>query len=101
MIILNVLRYSPDFGGGMNQHLLTLCNTAKLNRHKIIFCFPAEKDWQTDLESISKVLIIPEIKTPLRSGFPSILRKICEQNNVELVHFHFFFSLPFSLALYI
>jgi len=99
MIILNVLRYSPDFGGGMNQHLLTLTKTAKSKGHKIIFCFPAKKEWQTDLESISKVLIVPEIQTPLRSGFPGILRKICEQNDVEVVHFHFFFSLPFSLAL--
>jgi glycosyltransferase involved in cell wall biosynthesis len=44
-------------------------------------------------------LIVPEIETPLRSGFSGILRKICEQNDVEIVHFHFFFSLPFSLAL--
>jgi len=98
MVILNILNYSPDFGGGISQHLTALGKVTIINGHTLLIGFPKKRNWQTELENYSKILIIPEIENPLRSGFPHVLREICKQHNVDIVHFHFLFALPFSLA---
>ena len=99
MVILNILNYSPDFGGGIAQHLSALGRVTKSNGHTLLIGFPKKRNWQTELENDSEVIIIPEIENPLRSGFPNILREICKKNNVDIVHFHFLFAVPFSLAI--
>ncbi|MGB5531012.1 MAG: glycosyltransferase family 4 protein, partial [Ignavibacteriaceae bacterium] len=80
------------------QHLSALGRVTKINGHTLLIGFPKKRNWQTELETNSKVIIIPEIENPLRSGFPKVLREICEQNKVDVVHFHFSFPVPFSLA---
>lgn len=99
MNVLNVLNYAPGFGGGIADHLLKLSYEARLKGINLMFGFPKKQSWQSQLQSESDVLIIPEIQKPLRMRFSNVLRKICEQNKIELVHFHFMFALPFSLAL--
>lgn len=98
MNILNVLKFSPTVGGGIVQHLDALGKVAKSAGYKLLLGFPKKRDWQAGLETISEVIIIPEIENPIRSGFPAILRKLCYDKKIDAVHFHFYFSLPFSLA---
>jgi len=98
MNILNVLYFSPEVGGGVIKHLVALGRTANAKGHNLILGFPKNRKWQDELLAISKVVIIPEIEKPLRSGFPKILRKICKLHSIDIVHFHFLFALPFSLA---
>jgi len=99
MNILNVLYFSPEVGGGIVKHLTVLGRVAKSKGHNLILGFPKIRKWQDELQSNSKVIIIPEIEKPVRSGFPRILREICKMHSVDVVHFHFLFALPFSLAL--
>ena len=99
MNVLNVLNYAPGFGGGIADHLLKLSHEARLNGINLIFGFPKKQDWQSQLQSESDILIIPEIQRPLRKRFSNVLRVICEQNKIDLVHFHFMFALPFSSTL--
>jgi len=96
--ILNLLNYSPDFGGGIAKHLLALGKLAKLNGHKLIIGFPKKREWQTELELNSQVIIIPEIENALRPGFPRIIRKICNCYSIDILHIHFTFAQAFSLA---
>ena len=98
MNILNVLKFSPTVGGGIVQHLDVLGRVVKSSGHKLLIAFPKKRDWQAELETISEVIIIPAIENPFRSGFPAILRKLCNDKKIDVVHFHFYFSLPFSLA---
>src|SRR4030066_65459 len=98
MNIFNLLNYSPEFGGGIAKHLSVLGRVAKSKGHNLILGFPKIRKWQDELQANSKVIIIPEIEQPLRSGFPKTLRKICEIHLIDIVHFHFLFALPFSLS---
>jgi len=98
MNILNVLYFSPEFGGGIAKHLSVLGRVAKSKGHNLILGFPKIRKWQDELQANSKVIIIPEIEQPLRSGFPSILREICKLHSIDVVHFHFLFALPFSFV---
>jgi len=99
MNILNVLYFFPEVGGGIVKHLTVLGRVTKSKGHNLIFGFPKIRKWQDELQANSKVIIIPEIENPLRSGFPHILREICKMHSIDIVHFHFLFALPFSLAL--
>src|SRR4030066_2165234 len=98
MNIFNLLNYSPEFGGGIAKHLSVLGRVAKSKGHNLILGFPKIRKWQDELQANSKVIIIPEIEQPLRSGFPSILREICKLHSIDVVHFHFLFALPFSFV---
>lgn len=98
MNILNLLNYSPDFGGGIAKHLLALGKIAKLNGHKLYIGFPKKRDWQNELELNSQVIIIPEIENALWSDFPAIIRKICNCNSIDILHIHFTFAQVLSLA---
>jgi glycosyltransferase involved in cell wall biosynthesis len=97
--ILNVLKFTPDSGGGVAKHLKSLGIAANKSGHKLFLGFDEKRNWHSELETVAQILIIPEIKYPVRSGFPGVLRKICMQYNIDVVHLHFHFSLPFSLAL--
>ena len=99
MNILNVLRFTPDSGGGIAQHLKSLGTVAITSGHKLFLGFAEKRDWHKELENVAKIIIIPQIENPIRSGFASVLRKICRQYKIDVIHFHFYFSLPFSLAL--
>jgi glycosyltransferase involved in cell wall biosynthesis len=97
--ILNLLNYSPDFGGGIAKHLLALGKIAKLNGHKLYIGFPKKKDWQNELELNSQVIIIPEIENALWSRYRRIIRDICRTYSIDIIHIHFDFSQTFSLSL--
>jgi glycosyltransferase involved in cell wall biosynthesis len=98
MNILNILYFSPEVGGGIVKHLVTLGKVAKSKGHNLVLGFTKKRDWQTELQVNSQVIIIPEIEKPLRSGFPKILREICRLHSIDIIHFHFLFALPFSLS---
>ncbi|HSW54157.1 MAG TPA: glycosyltransferase [Ignavibacteriaceae bacterium] len=98
MNILNLLNYSPDFGGGIAKHLLALGKIAKMNDHKLYIGFPKKRDWQNELELNSQVIIIPEIENSLKFRFPGIIRKVCESYSIDILHIHFKFAMAFSLA---
>ena len=72
MNILNVLNYSPEFGGGIAQHLSALGRIAKEKGNKLYLGFPKERSWQKDLMLYSDVIIIPEIENPLWSGYRDV-----------------------------
>ena len=98
MNILNVLYFSPEVGGGIVKHLIALGTAAKSKGYKLVLGFTKKRDWQTELQVNSEVIVIPEIEKPLRSGFPKILREICRLHSIDIIHFHFLFALPFSIA---
>jgi len=98
MNILNILYFSPEVGGGIVKQLVSLGKVAKSKGHNLVLGFTKKRDWQTELQVNSEVIIIPEIEKPFRSGFPKILREICRLHSIDIVHFHFLFALPFSLA---
>jgi len=98
MNILNILYFSPKFGGGIVKHLIALGVAAKSSGHNLILGFTKKCEWQEELQTYAKVIVVPEIENPLRSGFPRILRDICKFHSIDIIHFHFLFALPFSLA---
>jgi glycosyltransferase involved in cell wall biosynthesis len=98
MNILNVLDYSPDFGGGFAQHLAALGRKTAMKGHKLFLGFPKTRNWQNDLMSQAEIIIIPEIQNALWSGFPRVLRKVCKSKSVDILHIHFNFAQAFSLA---
>lgn len=98
MNILNVLNYSPEFGGGILHHLSALGKLCVEKGDKLYIAFPKEREWQKELFPICEVIIIPEILNPLLSGYTSKLRKFCKIHSIEIIHIHFTFSLAFSLA---
>jgi glycosyltransferase involved in cell wall biosynthesis len=98
MKILNVLNYSPEFGGGIVQHLVALGRISNTRGHKLFLGFPKKNDWQNDLMVHSDVVIIPEIENALWSGFPEVIRKFCLSNSIDILHIHFTFAQAFSLA---
>jgi len=98
MNILNILYFSPEVGGGVVEQLVILGKVAKSKGHKLVIGFTKKRNWQTELQVNSEVIIIPEIEKPLRAGFPKILREICKLHSIDIVHFHFRFALPFSLS---
>jgi glycosyltransferase involved in cell wall biosynthesis len=81
------------------MHLRSLGQIAESCGHKLFLSFSEKRDWHSELETVAEILIIPEIENPIMSGFPVVLRKICKQHNIDVVHFHFYFSMPFALAL--
>jgi len=98
MNILNILNYSPEFGGGLSKHLLSLGELLKSKGHKLYLGFPQKREWQNELALNSEIIIIPEIKKALWSGFSVIIYKICKQHSIDILHIHFEFAQPFSLA---
>jgi len=98
MNILNVLYFSPEVGGGIVNHLTALGKVAKSKGYNLMLGFTRQREWQADLQVNSEVIVIPEIEKPFRSGFPKTLQKICEAHSVDIVHFHFLFAMPLSLA---
>lgn len=99
MNILNLLNYSPDFGGGIAKHILTLGKIAKSKGHNLYVGFPQKKDWQTELQLDSEVIIIPEILNAIWSSYRREIREICKKKSIDIIHIHFDFSQPFSLSL--
>ena len=99
MNILNVLNYSPEFGGGICKHLISLGELAKAKGHKLHLAFPKERDWQKDLQRNSDVIIIPEILNPLWSDYSNVIRNYCNKFSINVLHIHFTFAQPLALAL--
>lgn len=98
MRILNVLDYSPEFGGGMLLHLYTLGRELIRSGHHLFLAFPRNRSWFEKLSSSADPITLPEIRHPVRSAFPSRLLELCTDLSVDLLHMHFSFALPFSLA---
>lgn len=98
MRALHVLDYSPPFGGGIVDHLLALGTALKGSDGKLILGFPRHRGWFDDLAGAATPLEIPQIRRPLRSRFPRRLRQLCAEHQPDIVHLHFSFALPLSLA---
>ena len=98
MNILNLLKYSPDFGGGVAKHLLSLSDFATAAGHKMFFGFPEKRDWQNELVHNSRIFIIPELNASYSPSLPGVLNDICKSNSIDILHLHFNFGIPFSLA---
>jgi glycosyltransferase involved in cell wall biosynthesis len=99
MNVLNLLKYSPDFGGGIASHLGSLGNKLASEGHRLFLGFPEKRDWQNDLLNCSKIIIIPEINTALSYSFKKAIRDICRKEDIDIVHIHFSFAMSSSLAL--
>jgi glycosyltransferase involved in cell wall biosynthesis len=99
MNILNILNYSPEFGGGVLHHLSALGKLCVKKGDKLYIAFPKEREWQKELFPICEVIIIPEILNPLWSGYTSKLRKFCKIHSIDIIHIHFTFSQAFKLAI--
>lgn len=98
MNILNILNYSPEFGGGIAKLLLALGKESKLNGHKLFIGFPERREWQNELSLHSEIIIIPEIKSASVFKFSKIIHNICKTHSIDILHLHFKFALAFSLA---
>ena len=98
MNILNLLKYSPDFGGGISKHLLALGKIAKLNGHKLFIGFPEKRIWQDELSEFATIIIIPELNKSFSKALPGIINNICRKHSIDIIHAHFNFGIPFSLA---
>ena len=98
MNILNLLNYSPEFGGGIAKHLSALGKAGNLNGHKLYLGFPKERSWQNELKLISEIIIIPKIENSLVSRFAKVIREVCEKHSIQVLHIHFTFAQVFSLA---
>ncbi len=98
MNILNLLNYSPDFGGGIAKHLLSLGEKTKSEGHRLFLGFPESREWQKELLVNSRLIIIPEIKNAISPAYPRVIDKICKNHSIDILHIHFTFALAFSLA---
>lgn len=99
MRIMQVLDFSPPGGGGIVQQLVRLGETLAQAGHRLTLAFPRRRPWFDDLARHATVLEVPQIRRPIAAGFPSRLREICGRSRADLIHLHFSFALPFSLAL--
>lgn len=98
MHVLHILDYSPPFAGGFHDLLLALGEGLGKQGHRVTFGFPRRRAWFDELSNWAEVLAIPEIRHPIRSGFHGALQSLCRSQGVDLVHLHFSFALPLSLA---
>ncbi len=98
MNILNLLKYSPDFGGGVSKHLLSLGKLIKSEGHKLFIAFPEQRDWQDELSDDATILIIPELNKSFSISLSGIISNICKNHYIDIIHAHFNFGIPFSLA---
>ena len=98
MNILNLLKYSPDFGGGVSKHLLSLSRLVKSEGHKLFIAFPEQREWQDKLSDDATIIIIPELNKSFSRSLPGIVENICRNHSIEIIHAHFNFGIPFSLA---
>ena len=98
MNILNLLKYSPDFGGGVSKHLLSLGKVVKSEGHKLFIAFPEERDWQDELSEDATLLIIPELSKSYSISLPGEINNIYKKHSIDIIHAHFNFGIPFSLA---
>lgn len=99
MNILNVLNYSPEFGGGVPKHLLALGKMCTERGDKLSIAFPKERQWQKELIKNADVLIMPEILNPLWSGYSKVIRNYCKKYSIDVIHIHFTFAQNLALAL--
>jgi glycosyltransferase involved in cell wall biosynthesis len=98
MNILNVLNYSPEFGGGICKHLAALGTLAEKKGHRLYLAFPKELPWQKDLKQNSTVIVIPEILNPLWSGYSKVIRNYCRNYEIDILHIHFSFAQNLALS---
>jgi glycosyltransferase involved in cell wall biosynthesis len=98
MNVLHVLRYSPEFGGGIIQHLSSLGEAFAERRFGLSLAFPRHRHWFNDLPSHAEVFTLPQIENPLRSSFPFQVRKLIAEKNINILHLHFAFAMPFAMA---
>ena len=92
MNVLQILKFSPEFGGGMVDHLSALGERLKQDRIQITYAFPKRQAWFDHLAVYGNVLEIPEILTPWRSAFLRAVRR----QNADIVHLHFSFALALA-----
>lgn len=98
MRVLNVLDYSPPFGGSLVRNLAALGDRMASRGHRLHLAFARHRPWLEELRAHADVLVMPEIERPMRSGFPRQLRRLGQELRIDVVHGHFSFALPLSLA---
>lgn len=97
--MLNVLHYQPPFPGGIAAYLAGLGRALNDRGDSLVLAFPSAQEWFSSMEAAAGVVILPEIVQPLRSGFASALRRLCELERIDLVHLHFSFAMPLALSI--
>lgn len=98
MHVLNVLDYSPPFGGSLVRNLAALGDRMASRGDRLYLAFARHRPWLEDLRGIAGILVVPQIERPLRAGFPRELQRLGHELRVDVVHCHFSFALPLSLA---
>jgi glycosyltransferase involved in cell wall biosynthesis len=98
MKVLHVLDFSPPFPGALVDHLTALGRALQARGDALLVAFPRERSWLADFEGAAEVLVLPQIRRPMTSGFPGRLQKICRAREVDLLHLSFSSALPLALA---
>lgn len=99
MNVLNLLKYSPEFGGGIASHLSSLGRKLTSQGHRLFLGFPERREWQNELSNSSEIIIIPEISRANYYSFPKTIKSICRNETINITHIHFSYAMIFSLAL--
>jgi len=98
MNVLNLLKYSPQFGGGIASHLSSLGRKLTNEGHKLFLGFPEKREWQNELSNSSEIIIIPEINSANYYSFPKTIEYTCRKEAIDIIHIHFSFAMIFSLS---
>src|SRR5512146_320194 len=99
MHVLEALDYDAPYPGGIVDLLLCLAREFRGRGDRLTLAFPRVRPWFEPLAECARVIALPSIRRPVRSGFRRNLGRICAEDGVDLIHTHFSFAMPFALAL--
>jgi len=98
MRVLNVLDFSPAVFGGIGKQLRALEDMLRSEGHVLHVAFPRRRAWLSGFAASDRVHVLPSIRKPFRMGFPRHLKRLCMEHDIDLIHLHFSFAMPFTMA---
>jgi glycosyltransferase involved in cell wall biosynthesis len=92
--VLQILKFSPEFGGGIVAHLAAIGERLQAEGARVTYAFPKHRSWFERLAPYGDILEVPEILTPWRPAFHRVL----QPHQFDVAHLHFSFALPLAFS---
>lgn len=92
MNILQIAAYCADFPGNFIFSLLCIGEKIQNEGGKVVYAFPDEarsKSWCIELQKRSKVFFLPLSRARLNWKTYIKIRKICQDEKIDIIHSHF------------
>lgn len=92
MNVMQIAAYCAEFPGNFIFSLLSIDKKIKKEGGEIIYVFPNEaqnKAWCIELQKSRKVFFLPLARARLKWKTYSKIRKICQNEKIDIIHSHF------------